>query len=794
LAKIGFEVDKVSHMKFKHTVLLNIFFLSQIALSQNEWSWQSGEKSTNVGRVYGTRGVANPQNNPGSRIGAAFWTDKQGNLWLFGGRGNDESSRDSYLSDLWRFDVATGMWTWMGGDKDTDSRGAYKGVGISDKGNNPGARRNSISWADSNGDFWLFGGRGMSSRQDNSHDNNDEGDDGLLNDLWKYSPASGVWTFVSGTARLDQRGRYGTRMEASASNYPGGRYSAHGWIDTNGNLWLFGGRGYTTSDNILLLDDVWKYSPSQNTWVWITGNKAGNAKVNYGEKGQFAEGNTPGGRNGSISCVDNNGGFWLFGGGTLIDLFADLWKFDHVNNKWAWIGGSANRNQGPLFANPGVPDANGNPGARTLSAVWVDAENSVWLFGGNGYGGLVGSNPLNSLWKYSIRSNEWTYVKGDVSVNPVPVYGSRGTADPGNTPGGTASSSFWKDNEGNFWLFGGRSSSGYLNQVWKLERNCAGEISGKISPPSATICAGSSQVLTVSGGTSYEWRRNNIIIPGETRATVTVTEPGTYSVIIRNGNCNGPASNVSVITAGVSPTGTITPASASICEGGSQALTASGGTSYEWRRNGNTINGETSAILTAKEPGTYTVIIKNGNCSAEASNTSLITIASVAGIRYADVTVSPNTSIRLSARPLGTSYEWSPTTGLDDPFSPAPMATVTQDIQYLVRITPEQGCLIIDTVNVKVGAEKKVFVPTAFTPNGNSINDRLRPLGIAQIEYFKVFNRWGNKVYETNQVGAGWDGRYEGVDQVSDTYMWILSGKLSNGEHVKLSGRTLLIR
>ncbi|HEV7329993.1 MAG TPA: gliding motility-associated C-terminal domain-containing protein, partial [Flavisolibacter sp.] len=92
--------------------------------------------------------------------------------------------------------------------------------------------------------------------------------------------------------------------------------------------------------------------------------------------------------------------------------------------------------------------------------------------------------------------------------------------------------------------------------------------------------------------------------------------------------------------------------------------------------------------------------------------------------------------------------------------------------------------------------ETNVFVPTAFTPNRNNENDVLRPVfyNIASLSYFKVYNRWGQLVFETNQMGQGWDGTIKGVQQPTETYSWILQCTDNNGNHIKKSGRSLLIR
>jgi gliding motility-associated-like protein len=853
-------------MKTRHFSLLFFLFVAQVAVAQNQWTWMAGDKSANNNGIYGTLGAPNSSNSPGSRAGASYWTDKQGNLWMFGGRGRGENPLAGLLNDLWKYNPDNNLWTWMGGDKNIMAWGTYGNQGNAAPGNQPGARQDAVSWTDDEGNFWLFGGSGLATLPII---------EGLLNDLWMYSPSTNQWTWVSGTNNLDQIGQYGDHGDDnSESYYPGGRSMATGWKDDNGNLWLFGGYGYSSKNRISDLNDVWRYSPSNNNWRWMNGDKSQRARVHYGQKGEFSNDNTPGGRQGSVGWTDKRGRFWLFGGGDdRSEFYSDLWQYDPDDNEWAWMSGSKNTNLEPQFSEKGVPDPDGNPGSRMLASGWVDADGELWLFGGTGYGGRSGEDPLNNLWRYSIDNDEWTFVKGDIS-NPSAVYGTKGAGAPGNQPGGISNAARWKDKEGNFWIFGGNAAGGDLNQTWKFSFNCDANVSGTISPATASICEGGSQVLTATGGTSYEWRRydvvipgqtkakytatqpgkysvyikngscvgpasntveitlataptgtvspasasvcegssqvltatggtsyewsrNNVIIAGQTKATFAATQPGTYSVIIKNGTCVGPASNTAVITLTAAPTGTISPASASVCEGSSQVLTATGGTSYEWRRDGITINGETTATLTVIDPGTYSVIIKNGNCSREASNTSVISLSSVAGSRYEDVKVTANVPTRLSARPAGVSYEWIPATGLDDPASPTPMVTINTNVQYLVRITPTEGCEIVDTLQVRIGiAEiKKVIVPTAFTPNGNNVNDRLRPMiKLSAIEYFRIYNRWGNLVFQTNETATGWDGRYKGVLQPSDTYTWILSAVTPNGEPIKQSGKTLLIR
>jgi gliding motility-associated-like protein len=848
-------------MKKRFYTLLSLLFTLHISFAQQQWTWVGGTKAGNARGSYGVVGIPSPTNSPGSRVGATTWKDNNGNFWLFGGRGWAESA-NGLLNDLWRYNPSNNQWTWMGGDKGINTPGRYGILGIP-LFQSPGARENAVSWTDNQGNFWMFGGSGLAV--------NDE--TGYLNDLWKYTPATNEWAWVSGSNRIDREGEYGDRGQSDNDNIPGGRYMSTGWKDASGNFWLFGGFGIPERDDKTgAMNDVWRYSPNDNEWIWMKGEKKENGKSHYGEKGDFKDENTPGARQGATGWTDKEGNFWLYGGGNSSDISTDLWKYNPAQNQWAWMSGVKDENQRPEFDGAGIPTSNGHPGSRMLAAGWIDPVGDLWLFGGSGYGGNSGDNPLNSTWKYSLANNTWTFVKGEVSTNPQAVFGTRGTPTDKTTPGGSNNSLAYVDEDGMFWLFGGQSNDGLLNQFWKFSPCQGGSISptsaaiceggaqvltatggsqyewrrnneviagqtqatlnasqpgiysaivkndacavpasntaeitrataptGNITPASATICQGGSKVLTATGGTSYEWKRNNITIPGQTGATYTATEAGIYSVIITNGTCQGPASNTTEIIQDPTPAGTISPESASICNGSAVVLLATGGTSYEWQRDGETLPGETSATISVTVPGIYSVIIKGGACSGSASNTSEVVEMNNSGTRYADVFTAPNVPVQLSARVSGISYEWLPYSGLDDPTSATPKAKLESDREYTVRITNEQGCSIVDTQLVKVNANVnnsvKVFVPTAFTPNGNNVNDRLRPLGnISRIDYFKVYNRWGVLVYQTKTLGEGWDGSYKGNPQQSDTYTWVFQGQGLDGQAIKGSGKTLLIR
>jgi hypothetical protein len=291
------------------------------------WTWMSGSASTNVNSpnaagVYGTQGAAAAGNTPGARNGSVTWTDKAGNLWLFGGDGQDgvPGQTIGQLNDLWRYNTSTGLWTWVGGSNSRDATGVYGTLGIAAAGNLPGARSNSVSWTDSGGNFWLFGGSGWDSSPGDGA--------GYLNDLWRYSPTTGQWTWMSGSDVTGASAVFGTKGTGALGNTPWSMYNALSWADSAGNLWLFGGTNVFGD-----LDDLWEYRPSTGLWTWIGGSNGQDQSGVYGTLGVAAPFNIPGARDSSTTWVDGAGNFWLFGGnafagGNLYPGYVnDLWKY-----------------------------------------------------------------------------------------------------------------------------------------------------------------------------------------------------------------------------------------------------------------------------------------------------------------------------------------------------------------------------------------------------------------------------------------------------------------------------------
>ncbi len=311
--------------------------LWEYAPATKQWTWVSGSDLVLGKANYGSLGVAASTNVPGARSNAVSWKDSSGNFWLFGGQGLDVNGALGSFNDLWEFSPSSKEWTWMSGGSAIDSNGVYGTLGAAASGNVPGARLNAVSWADSSGNLWLFGGLGYDSA----------GMENDLNDLWEFSPSTKEWTWMSGTSAVNSvqgpscvPGVYGTEGTAAAANVPGGRNAAVSWIDTGGNLWLFGGLGCDASGTAGSLNDLWEFDVTSKTWTWESGSDSvgpaqggtGGQPGTYGTQGTAAASNTPGGRSSAISWVDPNGNFWLLGGighdsTGASGLLGDLWSY-----------------------------------------------------------------------------------------------------------------------------------------------------------------------------------------------------------------------------------------------------------------------------------------------------------------------------------------------------------------------------------------------------------------------------------------------------------------------------------
>ena len=490
--------------------------------ARSQWAWMSGASTPNQPAVYGTLGVAASGNTPGNRIWSMSWTDKCGNFWLFGGYSGGD------LNDLWKYSGSE--WTWMGGSNQPKQPGIYGTLGVAAPANVPGGHDQSTTWVDAQGNFWLFGGRGIDSA----------GQVGQMNDLWRYS--NGQWTWMSGSNLAASAlngspqlpGIYGTKGVAAPANTPGARQGAVSWTDAQGNLWLFGGSGYDSSDTLGELNDLWKYSNGE--WTWMAGSNVGNQYGIYGTLGVPIPANAPGSRTWASAWTDKSGNLWLFGGSgfdasgeSASSDLNDLWEYS--NGEWTWVGGSNIAGQAGAYGTQGVPSPGNYPGARDGALSWTDSFGNLWLFGGN-------TSPVyysNDLWEYS--GGQWTWVSGSNQYGQTGSYGTLGVPVTANTPGARNFSVGWTDTSGNFWLYGGVTydpNLNYLNDLWEYQTSGTASPPPPVVPPTTYTIAGTVSGLAGSSLVLQDDNTDNLTVSANGSFTfpTAVTAGSAYSVTI----------------------------------------------------------------------------------------------------------------------------------------------------------------------------------------------------------------------------------------------------------------------
>jgi gliding motility-associated-like protein len=196
-------------------------------------------------------------------------------------------------------------------------------------------------------------------------------------------------------------------------------------------------------------------------------------------------------------------------------------------------------------------------------------------------------------------------------------------------------------------------------------------------------------------------------------------------------------------------------------------------------------------------PGTYQLMAANGAGCADTAKVQLTLQPAITAYAGPDDTADFYTPYRLQGSGGG-SYLWTPGSPLlNNATVSNPVALLTETTQFVLEVRDPIGCNDLDTVVIYVRLSDDFYVPNAFTPNGDGLNDYFSPVplgGIASLDYFAVYNRFGNLVFQTSDITRRWDGAYAGRPQDPGNYVWVLKGKNRRGEMKFLKGNVILIR
>jgi gliding motility-associated-like protein len=293
------------------------------------------------------------------------------------------------------------------------------------------------------------------------------------------------------------------------------------------------------------------------------------------------------------------------------------------------------------------------------------------------------------------------------------------------------------------------------------------------------LCAGDTATFSApTGYASYTWNT------GSNTNSIKAWQQGQYTLSITDTNGCKTADTVSITNVFPLPRPNL-GSDKSICAGSSLVLTPGTFSRYVWQ------NGSTSASFTAGPNGTYSVQVWNNN-GCTASDTMQILSQLPLPSSFLATTDSICQYEKLALAPSGSyvSYVWS--TG-----STQPTLQVDKPGIYGLTVTDSSNCTGADSIRViQKACMEGVYIPTAFTPNNDNLNDVFRPMvfGIVVKFEFSLYNRFGELIYQTNEPGKGWDGRWKGILQPANTYAWVCSYQLEGGEAKVEKGMVSLIR
>jgi len=318
-----------------------------------------------------------------------------------------------------------------------------------------------------------------------------------------------------------------------------------------------------------------------------------------------------------------------------------------------------------------------------------------------------------------------------------------------------------------------------------------------------TICQGDAiQLHAISDGLQYIWTpAANLNNPNISNPIAVTNSTTTYSVTAIVGSCR--ANDDITVTTVPYPVANAGP-DQTICYNTSAQLNGThDGSSFSWSPV-SYLNNPTILNPIASPPRTTTYVLTvfdTKGCPKPGRDTIIVNVnPRVFANAGHDTTVVVGQPLQLHATG-GVTYVWTPTTGFTTSNTiPNPIAIYginIDSIRYKVVVRDNIGCPDSAFVTVHVfKTDPSIFVPTAFTPNGDGLNDVVRPIsvGMRRIIYFNVYNRWGTLLFTTTENKKGWDGRINGVLQSTNVFVWTVSAEDYLGNKYFRKGTVTLIR
>ncbi|HEY0272456.1 MAG TPA: gliding motility-associated C-terminal domain-containing protein, partial [Chitinophaga sp.] len=322
------------------------------------------------------------------------------------------------------------------------------------------------------------------------------------------------------------------------------------------------------------------------------------------------------------------------------------------------------------------------------------------------------------------------------------------------------------------------------------------------APADSTICTGDTVHLHVTsdGPYAYTWTEmpgSRILGRGADVALVPDPPVEHFEVQASLGTCTATAR---VTYTSVNPPMASAGPDTTICYGETALLHASGGSSYRWSPAALLSKADVPDVKAFPKSDYHFIVTVTDTlgCRRAVNDTMLVSVVpQINAFAGNDTIIVLGQAFQLHG--VGTGgyrYTWTPPDMLTNPDIADPITNSTRDITYTLTVYTREGCMDQDDINVRFMNGPDIYVPNAFSPNGDGKNDIFRPLpvGILHIQYFSIYDRWGNEMFSTNEYMKGWDGTFHGQAANMGTYVWMVRGLDQNNKVVMEKGTVTLVR
>jgi len=301
-------------------------------------------------------------------------------------------------------------------------------------------------------------------------------------------------------------------------------------------------------------------------------------------------------------------------------------------------------------------------------------------------------------------------------------------------------------------------------------------------------------------GLVYTWRPATGLSDTNISNPVATPEKTTSYILTTSHNGGGCINNDTVVvTASIIDSSLHLSGSAKYCTdtNDSAVLHVQPTKSIQWYNDISLINGATRENYKVEKTGSYHAFLINyEGCGIATKNQNIIIDDPTPGITYPVAYAVADLPLDLKARLFGDLVLWTPATSLNIASSFTPIFTGSAEQLYTIEIKTKGGCVTVDTQLVKTVGKVEIYVPTAFTPNNDGLNDLLHPIlfGVKELHYFKIYNKLGQQLFESKSSEAGWNGTFKGIPQLSQVVVWIAEGLGLDHKIYNRKGITILVR